>query len=356
MIHSYFNYDHGQITVRNSKRIEWIDFAKGLVMLLVIIGHTVSKQTMPHFLIYSFHMPLFFVFTAMTSRVSDSWAAFFQRIRKSFYQLIVPAFFVWLIHDILYYVVHSREIEDFFRFVAERLLMFFWASGGEISYGSFNVAGLGMLWFLFAMFLGRAIYDLIQWKLSRRIQVFTCIALGIMGVAIGQALPLPMSLDCALAVQPFFLLGSFIKKRLDSISIRTLVMSALLWIALLCVSYALIRWEAIDTACRVYPLFPLCYLLAAAGTVMMCALCKLLQNYSQYIYIYMPICGLGRYSLWLLCIHYLDGIWKTYYSRTSLVTVHVVLRIVIDLMVLFFAVKTHSFIQKKTSERSVSND
>ncbi len=46
-------------------RIEWIDFAKGIAILLVIIGHTVSWsggkwEALVRGGIFSFHMPFFF--------------------------------------------------------------------------------------------------------------------------------------------------------------------------------------------------------------------------------------------------------------------------------------------------------
>ena len=49
-------------TLEINKRVEWIDFVKGLGMLLVIIGH--CKIPNPYWkIIYMFHMPLFFVVT-----------------------------------------------------------------------------------------------------------------------------------------------------------------------------------------------------------------------------------------------------------------------------------------------------
>ena len=44
-------------------RIDWVDCAKGITLLLVIIGHTVSTDAsnMVRAGIFSFHMTLFFV-------------------------------------------------------------------------------------------------------------------------------------------------------------------------------------------------------------------------------------------------------------------------------------------------------
>lgn len=53
------------------KRIEWIDVAKALAIILVIFGHASKKTSwvQPDFIvyiIYSFHMALFFVLSGWT--------------------------------------------------------------------------------------------------------------------------------------------------------------------------------------------------------------------------------------------------------------------------------------------------
>ena len=50
-----------------NKRIEYIDIAKALGILLVILGHCVYTAKIPHLgvSIYSFHMPLFFIISGM---------------------------------------------------------------------------------------------------------------------------------------------------------------------------------------------------------------------------------------------------------------------------------------------------
>lgn len=47
------------------KRIEYIDIAKGIGMILVVIGHCINDKTFPGTWIYSFHMPLFFVLSGL---------------------------------------------------------------------------------------------------------------------------------------------------------------------------------------------------------------------------------------------------------------------------------------------------
>ena len=50
-------------------RIIWVDIAKGLAILLVVIGHTVQNGihgAIIRGVIFSFHMPLFFILLAST--------------------------------------------------------------------------------------------------------------------------------------------------------------------------------------------------------------------------------------------------------------------------------------------------
>lgn len=51
--------------MKNVKRLRWVDFARGLAMLSVIIGH--EKTGFLKFLIFSFHMPIFFLLSGYTS-------------------------------------------------------------------------------------------------------------------------------------------------------------------------------------------------------------------------------------------------------------------------------------------------
>lgn len=42
-------------------RINWIDFAKGVAIILVVIGHVIPESINLFGFIYAFHMPFFFI-------------------------------------------------------------------------------------------------------------------------------------------------------------------------------------------------------------------------------------------------------------------------------------------------------
>lgn len=94
-----------------SKRLTYIDVAKGIGIVLVVVGHCIPDATSPtgisipayrwlHDVIYSFHMPLFFFFLAgfmvscqkMLARAQKSLDLVHKRISR----LLVPYIFVGL--------------------------------------------------------------------------------------------------------------------------------------------------------------------------------------------------------------------------------------------------------------------
>ena len=85
-----------------SNRIDWIDFAKGIAICLVIVGHTVTPWTpfgqhIVRAVIFSFHMPLFFTLSCITTKLSQNEEQFMRRAEKSFKRLIVPAIVMFLL-------------------------------------------------------------------------------------------------------------------------------------------------------------------------------------------------------------------------------------------------------------------
>ncbi len=106
----------------NNERIVYIDALKGFVILLVVMGHTITKlysQSFEHMLwdyptstmfwwyvIYSFHMPLFMFISGFLFCRTDGyqWKSALITVWKRAYTLLLP-FVVWAL--ITRYVFHS---------------------------------------------------------------------------------------------------------------------------------------------------------------------------------------------------------------------------------------------------------
>lgn len=99
--------------MNSRERLYYIDNLKGILILLVILGHCVqfTVQDFDHHplfrFIYSFHMPLFM---AVSGYVSYKPQLKWESIRKRFMQLIIP-FFGWL----LIATIRAGDITHFFK-------------------------------------------------------------------------------------------------------------------------------------------------------------------------------------------------------------------------------------------------
>ena len=71
----------------SKERIKWIDCVKGIAIILVIIGHSISISLVRG-LIFSFHMPLFFILSSMTFKCSKDINEYKIKTKKSFEHLI----------------------------------------------------------------------------------------------------------------------------------------------------------------------------------------------------------------------------------------------------------------------------
>ena len=93
---------------RISKRIEWIDVAKGICIVLMVVGHTRLPSIISNW-IWSFHMPFFFFISGMTFKVGNYKSLNFFLYRK-LRTLLVP-FFVFSI--LVIGISESYEVNTF---------------------------------------------------------------------------------------------------------------------------------------------------------------------------------------------------------------------------------------------------
>jgi len=69
------------------ERYVFLDVAKGIGIVLVIMGHLVTLRSVPSTLIYSFHMPFFFIISGM---FAGTKLPFKDYVVHKFKQLIIP--------------------------------------------------------------------------------------------------------------------------------------------------------------------------------------------------------------------------------------------------------------------------
>ena len=125
-------------------RVEYIDIAKGIGILLVIVGHIDNLPAVIKNSIYSFHMPLFFIISGLFFR-EDSIK---QAVKRMFSSLIIPYLVVGCILRIGKMIINyindiTFDIEDLFSIIGVC-----WKFNG-------NIVSVGAIWFLVVLFLSK---------------------------------------------------------------------------------------------------------------------------------------------------------------------------------------------------------
>lgn len=81
------------------KHLHWLDIAKGIGIILVVIGHCVFPN---HLLIDSFHMPLFFVLAGLTFKIKPASIFILSKINR----IGVPFIFWSIVSAVLALIPH----------------------------------------------------------------------------------------------------------------------------------------------------------------------------------------------------------------------------------------------------------
>lgn len=331
-----------------TKRIEWIDIAKGITILLVIFGHGIDEPLRG--IIYSFHMPLFFILSCITFRFSENREEFIAKTRKAFKYLFLTALYIVILTRVIYVAEKFTNWQNnplpylkqaFKNFV----ISFFMGSGVDVHIGKKTITKIGIPWFLLVLFFGRTLFDYLQLKLKSKTWLFyIAIALcSISGVIAGQLIWLPFSFDIALAIQPLFLCGYYLKKvDLSKGTVKNLFLTFLVWIVLYGIT---IYWKKtyMELAFRRYTLFPFSYVCAIAGTMFTGYLCQLI---SKLKFITKPLMYLGKHTIVIVWIHSADTLFDFLWELTSNDNINLLIRVSENLLVFTIVMLIITLIQK----------
>lgn len=153
-------------------RINEIDIAKGIGIILVIIGHCLPNNSLLRLMIYSFHMPLFFVLSGMVldeEKIKEGKKCFwkFFDFKIAIWYLLFSA--VYILFD---FVVRYQILGVF------NIKTLLWEC-----YQTVALYGINVLWFLSTLVIAKAIAYIIVNFTGDNIKLRVCmiIALIFMG-------------------------------------------------------------------------------------------------------------------------------------------------------------------------------
>lgn len=215
-------------------RIEWIDAAKGIAIILVVINHTHNPNPFLAKIISSFHLPLFFIISGYLFNSEKYITNFVALVKNRFSRLLVP-YFIWSCIYCSIIIIFSHPS---FSKVTNILFM-------SVLYGTgtnpgthvpHNIISIGSLWFLPCLFCSEIIFwfllkSTINLKSSYKNLFFGLFAY--IGAFIGAKIFfLPWSLDIALLVPIFLFCGYKAKQNnllIKNINWKFSILLLILW-------------------------------------------------------------------------------------------------------------------------------
>ena len=192
-----------------TSRIDYIDIAKALGMFTIIWGH-IMLYGMTNYIVYAFHIPLFFFLSGMMFR-QEKYPTFISFLKKRAKTLLIPyviySFATWLVWYGYILFTHSNVDS-----VIEPLFQTFIAQGS----GGFLVHNVP-LWFVTCLFVVEIGYYGLA-KLTQNQIIVASIACAVIGTYMMKDYSffdfklLPWNIEVAFCAIPFYALGNILMK------------------------------------------------------------------------------------------------------------------------------------------------
>ena len=266
----------------------------------MLVGHN-SRTLTP--IIYSFHMPLFFVLAGYTIKIKHNCR---QTIYKDFKRLIVPCIITKILISFGNCLIYQASISQEIINIIKSLI---WGNHYGDLFG-IEFPSIGRIWFLDALFWTRILYRLslkyIEEK--KRLPVFSM--LSIISMLLGTYnIVLPQNMDM-IFICLFFVEVGHIMKEYDLFKIP--------WYIFVCIftiwTYLSISKEIwISMNMRMYPGYGLCILVALVGCICVFMFSRAIEKtfFSKILIFY------GKNSLILLVMQALSANFFIAHNNTQ---------------------------------------
>lgn len=272
------------------KRIEFIDLAKGICIINIVLGHCGVGISYPRPGTFSLELPMFFILSGLFISTKGNFKDY---LIKRINSILIPFLFFYLIAYIPFYTI---------KFI--KPTMYIGEANGILDLFNNRQYFNGPTWFLLALFWGNLLYFIVDRYITKTyLRVVSIIAIGALGALLGKfEVFMPFFIDAGITSLPFLFIGNWIAKtaiiqpsKFDkfNIPIALCCFAGAYYVACLSDnSYISFKCNAVRG--NIFWAY-ICSLLSVFSVLFACKACR-----------YMPIISYcGEYSLWLLCAHYL---------------------------------------------------
>lgn len=129
-----------------TKRLSWIDICRGIGILLVVYGHALDGNGL-RYLIYAFHMPLFFFLSGIVFH-HKKYESFWIYLKKDIRRILIPYLIFAFLSLLLWFFIGLPENHRTTSLFIYQFLSIFYGNGSGDGL-AFN----NLLWFLPCLFV-----------------------------------------------------------------------------------------------------------------------------------------------------------------------------------------------------------
>lgn len=322
-------------------RISYIDALKGLLIILVIIGHSNVNLIVPRAVqaIYTVHMPLFFILSGFFLHRNE---AIKNQFKKSLKNYVVPYVLTCLVGIALilakWYLTQDMKYEGICYEYIKRILF--------VQIG--RTSDIGPIWFLVALFWGQNILNFLLAKLSKIQLLNSIVVLAICPMMLSEKVFVPFSLFQGLTALPFLYVGFMLKTYRENIERIVKDKICLVLIGVLWAVYVLLgnvmRISFVD-----FPNGCTSYVVSLFASLVV-------LYYSKYIDFFW-LRAIGRHTLLILCVHtlvlpYVSKIGSLH-TDALYTSLEIITDVLISVIISFVIVKLKKgLVNGNTSKRS----
>ena len=278
----------------NTKRLDSIDIAKGITILLMVLGHCHLQPDFKYLYlwIFSFHMPLFFFLSGYFFRQKSNKELIKTDLNKLVKPYIQTAIFIcgFLL---CFESPNAASI---------KLIGFLMGVDGNKG-AMFQIADGwgGPIWFLLALFWCRLFYNLLHGICAKHEFVLSLI-LSVIAWQIGyRIINLPVCILVGITALMFYSAGHNIRKiGLDRFKLWHYLLGIIIWL------FSVFIGTYLNMAQYIFMKFPLSIIVAVIGTITMLKFSTYIKGYAAIVLTF-----LGKHSLDILIAHTFAMLRKT---------------------------------------------
>lgn len=182
-------------------RIEWVDVAKGIGLILVIFGHLLYSGTWTnvHRAIYSFHMPMYFVLSGFIAHPRKT--TFDSYVKQKSQELLLPSV-IFIAMTLPIYLYVNREYFETFWYLIPSIVFL----NGRVAFND-------PVWFFLVMFQVLVLFDALRvicYSVTKKALAALASFLVGWGIYI-FSVPLPFGIEKTIVCMGFYIAGSMLK-------------------------------------------------------------------------------------------------------------------------------------------------